>query len=109
MRSADEERFTEFVRAHSATLFRTAYLMTGDHQRAEDLLQTALGTGVPALSRGAGHPDTHGSPTRGGPSPPGDLVVAARRRPNARGGDATDRGVPARPRTRRARPCGRRC
>ena len=27
---------------HSATLFRTAYLMTGDYQRAEDLLQTTL-------------------------------------------------------------------
>jgi len=42
MRSTDEERFTEFVRAHSGTLFRTAYLMTGDYQRAEDLLQTTL-------------------------------------------------------------------
>ena len=42
MRTTDEERFTEFVRAHSATLFRTAYLMTGDYQRAEDLLQTTL-------------------------------------------------------------------
>lgn len=30
------------MRAHSATLFRTAYLMTGDYQRAEDLLQTTL-------------------------------------------------------------------
>lgn len=42
MRQGDEERFTDFVRAHSATLFRTAYLMTGDYQRAEDLLQTTL-------------------------------------------------------------------
>ncbi|MGO4597188.1 SigE family RNA polymerase sigma factor [Terrabacter sp. 2RAF25] len=42
MRRSDEDQFTDFVRAHSATLFRTAYLMTGDYQRAEDLLQTTL-------------------------------------------------------------------
>lgn len=42
MRRSDENEFSDFVRAHSATLFRTAYLMTGDYQRAEDLLQTTL-------------------------------------------------------------------
>ena len=42
MRQNDEDSFTSFVAAHSATLFRTAYLMTGDYQRAEDLLQTTL-------------------------------------------------------------------
>ena len=42
MRQNDEDLFTDFVRAYSATLFRTAYLMTGDYQRAEDLLQTTL-------------------------------------------------------------------
>jgi RNA polymerase sigma-70 factor (sigma-E family) len=42
MRQEDEDRFADFVHAHSATLFRTAYLMTGDYQRAEDLLQTTL-------------------------------------------------------------------
>ena len=42
MRQNDEDSFTAFVGAHSATLFRTAYLMTGDYQRAEDLLQTTL-------------------------------------------------------------------
>ena len=42
MRQSEEDRFADFVRAHSATLFRTAYLMTGDHQRAEDHLQTTL-------------------------------------------------------------------
>jgi RNA polymerase sigma-70 factor (sigma-E family) len=42
MLQSDEDRFTDFVRAHSATLFRTAYLLTGDYQRAEDLLQTTL-------------------------------------------------------------------
>jgi RNA polymerase sigma-70 factor (sigma-E family) len=42
VRRSEEDRFTAFVAAHSATLFRTAYLMTGDYQRAEDLLQTTL-------------------------------------------------------------------
>ncbi len=42
MRESEEDLFAEFVRAYSATLFRTAYLMTGDYQRAEDLLQTTL-------------------------------------------------------------------
>ena len=42
MRQSDEDSFTSFVAANSATLFRTAYLMTGDYQRAEDLLQTTL-------------------------------------------------------------------
>lgn len=42
MQQGDEDRFTEFVRAHTASLFRTAYLMTGDYQRAEDVLQAAL-------------------------------------------------------------------
>jgi RNA polymerase sigma-70 factor (sigma-E family) len=42
MRQSEEDRFADFVRVHSATLFRTAYLMTGDYQRAEDLLQTTL-------------------------------------------------------------------
>ena len=42
MHPSDEERFTEFVRAHSASLFRTGYLLTGDYQRAEDLLQSTL-------------------------------------------------------------------
>jgi len=42
MRQSEEDQFTAFVRAHNASLFRTAYLMTGDYQRAEDLLQTTL-------------------------------------------------------------------
>ena len=42
MQQSDEDRFTEFVRAHSASLFRTGYLITGDYQRAEDLLQSTL-------------------------------------------------------------------
>jgi RNA polymerase sigma-70 factor (sigma-E family) len=34
--------FSEFVAARSGSLLRTAYLLTGDHQRAEDLVQTTL-------------------------------------------------------------------
>ena len=34
--------FEEFVAARSPALWRSAYLLTGDRQRAEDLLQTAL-------------------------------------------------------------------
>lgn len=38
----DRSAFDEFVRARSAALGRTAYLLTGDHHLAEDLLQHAL-------------------------------------------------------------------
>ena len=34
--------FHEFVVQRSPALCRTAYLLTGDHQHAEDLLQSAL-------------------------------------------------------------------
>jgi RNA polymerase sigma-70 factor (ECF subfamily) len=37
-----DEAFTAFVAARSRSLLRTAYLLTGDHALAEDLLQTAL-------------------------------------------------------------------
>ncbi len=37
-----EAAFAEFVASRSAALMRTAYLLTGDHHHAEDLLQTAL-------------------------------------------------------------------
>jgi RNA polymerase sigma-70 factor (sigma-E family) len=39
---ADETEFDAFVVARSPGLLRTAFLLTGDRQRAEDLLQTAL-------------------------------------------------------------------
>ncbi len=35
--------FTEFAVARTPTLFRTAYALTGDWHRAEDLVQEALG------------------------------------------------------------------
>lgn len=39
-RTYDEE-FTEFVAGRSTHLRRTAYLLTGDSHRAEDLVQVA--------------------------------------------------------------------
>ncbi|EON24665.1 MULTISPECIES: SigE family RNA polymerase sigma factor [Nocardioides] len=37
-----DDSFVEFVAAHRARLFRTAYLLVGDAHRAEDIVQTAL-------------------------------------------------------------------
>ncbi len=42
MDSEQREAFREYVAARSASLLRTAYLLTGDRSDAEDLLQTAL-------------------------------------------------------------------
>jgi RNA polymerase sigma-70 factor (sigma-E family) len=43
MRSSREAtEFSEFMSARSASLFRTAYLIVGDHQLAQDLLQESL-------------------------------------------------------------------
>ena len=39
-----DDDFRDFVRSRGATLSRTAYLLTGDHHLAQDLLQTALAT-----------------------------------------------------------------
>ena len=39
---AEPDEFDEFVAARWARLLRTAYLLTGEWARAEDLLQTAL-------------------------------------------------------------------
>ncbi len=38
----DEVGFDEFVAARSSALSRTAYLLTGDHHLAQDLVQAAL-------------------------------------------------------------------
>jgi len=34
--------YSEFVQGQWAGLYRTAFLLTGDHQRADDVVQTAL-------------------------------------------------------------------
>lgn len=41
-RALTDDEFTEFVHAAWPGLYRSAYLMLGDHQLAEDLTQTAL-------------------------------------------------------------------
>lgn len=42
MRDVDETEFVQFVDGHARELRRTAYLMCGDWQRAEDATQDAL-------------------------------------------------------------------
>jgi RNA polymerase sigma-70 factor (sigma-E family) len=41
-RQSDVSAYAEFVAARSASMFRTAYLVIGDYQLAEDLLQESL-------------------------------------------------------------------
>lgn len=43
--------FDEFVLARSAALSRAAYLLTGDHEAARDLLQSALARTLPKWRR----------------------------------------------------------
>lgn len=43
--------FREFVLARSSAMLRSAYLLTGDRGKAEDLLQTALAKCWPRWSR----------------------------------------------------------
>ncbi len=55
---ADAEReFREFVAARSGALFRSAYLLTGQREAAEDLLQTVLAKVARRWSRIHGEPD----------------------------------------------------
>lgn len=42
MDGSRDSEFTEFVHGQWNSLYRTAYLLTGDHQAAEDLLQATL-------------------------------------------------------------------
>ncbi|MGH3715038.1 MAG: SigE family RNA polymerase sigma factor [Micromonosporaceae bacterium] len=48
---AVDQAFGEFVAGRSAALLNTAYLLVGDWQRAEDLLQTALTKSYLSLPR----------------------------------------------------------
>lgn len=41
-RPPTDEQFTEFFHASWTSLYRTAYLLLGDHAEAEDLVQTSL-------------------------------------------------------------------
>jgi RNA polymerase sigma-70 factor (sigma-E family) len=56
---ATPEGFTEFVVARQAALLRTAYLLTGHAQDAEDLVQIALVKIVPQWRRIAGNPEPY--------------------------------------------------
>lgn len=56
---SDRDDFEEFVAARSPALLRTAYLLTGQHADAEDLLQHALIKVVPAWSRIHGDPEAY--------------------------------------------------
>ncbi|HET7071249.1 MAG TPA: SigE family RNA polymerase sigma factor [Nocardioides sp.] len=52
-----QEGFEEFVAARRPALLRSAYLLTGSHHDAEDLVQTTLLRVVPKWSRIAAHPE----------------------------------------------------
>ncbi len=56
---ADEAAFNDFVAARGPALTRTAYLLTHDHQLAEDLLQTALFKAAKAWDRIEGGPEPY--------------------------------------------------
>lgn len=56
---ADPEGFEEFVAVRSGRLLRTAYLLTHDWARAEDLLQTALARAWLAWGRINTHPEPY--------------------------------------------------
>ena len=51
--------FDEFVIARRAALLRTAYLLTGNHHDAEDLVQSALIKVVPKWRRIQDHPEPY--------------------------------------------------
>jgi len=56
---ADEAAFAEFVATRSGALMRTAFLLTRDHQLAEDLVQTALLKAAMAWERIEGEPEPY--------------------------------------------------
>lgn len=56
---AAPEGFSEFVLARQAALLRTAYLLTGHAQDAEDLVQTALVKVVPQWRRIRDNPEPY--------------------------------------------------
>ncbi len=54
-----EQAFDAFVAARSRALARTAYLLTGDHHHAEDLVQTTLFKAAKAWHRIEGDPEPY--------------------------------------------------
>jgi RNA polymerase sigma-70 factor (sigma-E family) len=57
--AAVREDFEAFVAARYGALLRTAYLLTGDHHDAEDLLQQSLVNAVGAWHRIQGDPEPY--------------------------------------------------
>jgi RNA polymerase sigma-70 factor (sigma-E family) len=57
--SAAEREFTAFAVSRAQALARTAYLLTGDHHRAEDLVQTTLFKTAKAWGRIKGEPEAY--------------------------------------------------
>jgi RNA polymerase sigma-70 factor (sigma-E family) len=57
--SAPDPSFEEYVAARMPALLRTAYLLTGHHQDAEDLVQAALVKVVPHWRKVADKPDPY--------------------------------------------------
>lgn len=55
----DPAGFEEFVAARRTALLRSAYLLTGNHDDAEDLVQVALVKAVPHWHRIAGRPEPY--------------------------------------------------
>lgn len=55
----DRLEFEEFVRARRTALLRTAYLLTGQHADAEDLVQRALVQAVPHWSKIRDNPEPY--------------------------------------------------
>jgi RNA polymerase sigma-70 factor (sigma-E family) len=53
------DSFEEYVAARRGALLRTAYLMTGSHQDAEDLVQVALMRAVPHWKKIADRPEPY--------------------------------------------------
>ena len=56
---AERDSFEAYVHAREAALLRTAYLLTGSHHDAEDLVQTALMKVVPKWGRIKDDPDAY--------------------------------------------------
>jgi RNA polymerase sigma-70 factor (sigma-E family) len=60
LRVGDDESFRDFVRARAPALSRAAYLLTGDHHMAQDLVQSALAATYQHWSRiHAGNPEAY--------------------------------------------------
>jgi RNA polymerase sigma-70 factor (sigma-E family) len=57
--STERSSFEEFVAARRPALLRTAYLLTGSHADAEDLVQTALIKCVPQWKRISDRPEPY--------------------------------------------------